>query len=110
VSAVIVLRFAAAIVLNGLAFIVWDVGTRPPLSLARDVARGMRRPNVFARGFARFFIGCGLLTLAADIARPAIPTLRAFTLLETGMLIAALLVENLIGPDVRRRLHRTFYA
>jgi hypothetical protein len=110
VHAVTVLRFAVAIVLNGLAFIVWDVGTRPPLVLARDVGRGLRRPNAVARGFVRFVLGCALLLLAAIVARPAIPTVRAFTLLETGMLIAALLVENLIGPDVRRRLRRAFYA
>ena len=107
-NAVIVLRFAVAIVFDALAFIVWDVGTRPPTDLARDLARGVRTPAVFARGFVRFFLGFALLLLAAIVARPAIPTLRAFTLIETGMLIAGLLVENLIGPDVRRRLRRAF--
>jgi hypothetical protein len=102
VTAVLALRFALAIVFNAMAFVVWDVGTRPPLHLARDVARGARVPAVLARGLVRFAIGAGLLFLAAVIARPGIPTLRAFTLIETGMLIAALMVETLIGPDLRR--------
>lgn len=103
-SAVLVVRFAVAIVFDALAFVVWDVGTRPPLQLARDVARGTRVPAKLARGLLRFAIGCALLLLAALVARPGMPTLRAFTLIETGMLIAALIVENLIGPDLRRRL------
>jgi hypothetical protein len=48
-----------------------------------------------------------LLVLAGVIARPAMPSLRAFTIIETGMLIAALLVEQLIGNDLRRTLRRT---
>jgi hypothetical protein len=104
VSAVVVLRFALAIVFDALAFTVWDVGTRPPTQLARDVVRGVRTPRILARGLVRFALGVALLFLAAEIARPAMPTLRTFMLIETGMLIAALLVENLVGPDLRRRL------
>jgi len=105
-SGVVVLRFALAIVFNALAFTIWDIGTRPPLRLIRDVAAGVRVPRVLAGGLLRFLIGLGLLMLAAVVARPAMPTMRAFMLIETGMLIAALLVENLIGPDLRRRLRR----
>jgi hypothetical protein len=100
----VVLRFALAIVFDALAFTVWDVGTRPPTQLARDVVRGVRTPQLLARGLVRFALGVALLFLAAEIARPAMPTLRSFMLIETGMLIAALLVENLVGPDLRRRL------
>lgn len=100
----LVVRFALAIVFDALAFVVWDVGTRPPLQLARDVARGARVPARLVRGLLRFLIGCGLLYLAAVVARPGMPTLRAFTLIETGMLIAALIVESLVGPDLRRRI------
>jgi hypothetical protein len=104
VIAVIALRFALAIVFDALAFTVWDVGTRPPTQLARDIVRGLRVPTLLARGLIRLALGIALLFLAAVIARPAMPTLRAFMLIETGMLIAALLVENLVGPDLRRRL------
>ena len=101
-SGVVVLRFALAIVFDALAFTIWDVGTRPPLRLIHDVANGMRVPRVLARGVLRFLIGFGLLLLAAVVARPAMPTMRAFTLIETGMIVAALLVEQLVGPDLRR--------
>jgi hypothetical protein len=106
VTALIFIRFAIAIVFDALAFTVWDVGTRPPLHLIRDVTRGVRVPAVLARGTLRFLTGLALLFLAALVARPGMPTLRAFMLVETGMLIAALLVENLIGPDLRRTIRR----
>ncbi len=102
-SGVVVLRFALAIVFDALAFTIWDVGTRPPVRLIRDVAIGVRVPRVLARGVLRFLIGLGLLVLAAVVARPAMPTARAFTLIETGMIVAALLVEQLVGPDLRGR-------
>ena len=103
ISGVVVLRFALAIVFDALAFTIWDVGTRPPLRLIRDVASGLRVPRVLAQGVLRFLIGFGLLFLAAVIAQPAMPTMRAFTLIETGMIVAALLVEQLVGPDLRGR-------
>ena len=102
-SGALVVRFAVAIVFDALAFVIWDVGTRPPLQLARDLVRGARVPAKLGSGLIRFAIGCALLYLAAVVARPGMPTLRAFTLIETGMLIAALSVENLLGPDLRRR-------
>lgn len=100
----LVLRFAIAIVFDALAFVVWDVGTRPPLALVRDLVRGVRVPAVLLRGLLRFATGVALLLLAAVVARPGMPTLSTFMQIETGMLIAALLVETLIGPDLRRRL------
>ncbi len=97
----LLVRFAIAIVLDALAFVVWDVGTRPPLQLLREVARGVRVPAVLGRGTIRLVVGGLLLLLAAVVARPAMPSMHVFTLLETGMLIAALIVEALIGPDLR---------
>jgi hypothetical protein len=102
VTALIALRFAVAIVFDALAFTVWDVGTRPPVALARDLAAGARVPRRFAAGALRFVFGLALLLLAALVARPVMPTARAFTVLETAMLVAGLLVEQLVGPDLRR--------
>jgi hypothetical protein len=104
VTLALVLRFALSIALDALAFIVWDVGTRPPLRLWGDVVRGARMPRSFAFGTLRFVFGAALLFAAADVARPGMPTMRAFTFIETGMLVAALLVEQLVGPDLRRQL------
>ena len=103
ISGVVVLRFALAIVFDALAFTVWDVGTRPPLRLIHDVRRGVRVPRVVVQGVLRFLIGLALLVLAAAVARPAMPTMRAFSFIETGMIVAALLVEQLVGPDLRGR-------
>jgi hypothetical protein len=102
-SGLVVVRFALAIVFDALAFTIWDVGTRPPLRLVRDVARGARVPRMLGAGVLRFLVGLGLLVLAAVVARPAMPTMRAFSLIETGMIVAALLVEQLVGPDLRGR-------
>jgi len=66
----------------------------------------VRVPRALGYGIVRFLVGCGLLVLAVLVARPAIPSLRAFTFVETGMLIAALLVEQFVGPDLRRNLRR----
>ena len=105
-SGIVVVRFAIAIALDALAFVIWDVGTRPPLTLARDIARGVRSPRAFGLGVVRLLIGAALLIIAALIARPALPTMRTFTFVETGMLIAALLVEQFVGPDLRSRVRR----
>lgn len=99
-----VVRFALAIALDALAFVVWEVGTRSPLRLIRDMIHGARIPRSLLRGALRFVAGAALLLAAGIVARPAMPTLRAFTLIETGMLIAALLVEQLVGADLRRAL------
>ncbi len=100
----LVLRFALSIVLDALAFIVWDVGTRSPRKLWSDVVCGTREPRSCAFGVLRFIVGGALLFAAADVARPGMPTMQAFTFIETGMLLAALLVEQLVGPDLRRQL------
>jgi hypothetical protein len=100
-------RFALAIVFDALAFVIWDVGTRPPLTLIRDIRAGVHQPAALLAGGARFLAGLGLLVLAGLIARPATPTARSFTFLETWMVIAALLVEMLIGNDLRSRARRS---
>ncbi|HEY4442574.1 MAG TPA: hypothetical protein VGN14_19125 [Candidatus Elarobacter sp.] len=100
------LRFALAILCNALALIVWDVGTRPPQRLAADIVRSLRSPRTLALGTVRFIAGLTLLCAAIVIAAPSIPTARAFSILETGMLIVALLVEQLVGEDARKIVRR----
>jgi hypothetical protein len=105
-SLLVVVRFATAIVFDALAFVVWDVGTRPPLRLLRDVWAGLGSPAVVLRGIARFVVGAVLLYLAVVVAMPAIPTATAYTIIEAGMLVAALIVEQLVGDDLRGRVRR----
>ncbi|MBV9440887.1 MAG: hypothetical protein JOZ24_12930 [Candidatus Eremiobacteraeota bacterium] len=95
-------RFALAIVFDALAFVVWDVGTRSPVRLARDVVRTLRTPRWLLRGLLRFATGLALIVLAGLVLKPALPTFNAFTVAQTGVVIAALIVEALIGPDLRR--------
>lgn len=99
---VVAARIAIAIVLDALAFTVWDVGTRPPGQLVRDVARGARRRRSFGFGAIRFLIGLALLVLAGLAVRPVASREAVFTIVETGTLLVALLVEALVGPDLRR--------
>jgi hypothetical protein len=100
-SLAVVIRFALATLLDALAFVVWDVGTRPPRRLLHDVVTGAREPARLRAGLIRFCIGFLLLVLAGLVARPALPTLRTYTVMETAMLIAALIVEQLVGDDLR---------
>lgn len=81
---------------------VWDVGTRPPARLAADILLALRDRRAFASGFVRFVTGVALVFFAALVARPGLPTAGAFTIVETAFLIAALLIEALIGADLRR--------
>ena len=80
----IVVRFAFAILFDALAFVVWDIGTRPPDQLARDVTASLGSPRTIASGLIRFALGAALLVFA--------------------MLIAALIVEQLVGADLRKAI------
>ncbi len=85
---------------------MWDVGTRPPLRLLRDLWAGLGKPAVVLRGIVRFVIGAVLMYLAVVVALPAIPTVTAYTVIEAGTLVAALIVEQLVGEDLRGRVGR----
>ncbi|GAC1411746.1 MAG: hypothetical protein NVSMB64_21720 [Candidatus Velthaea sp.] len=97
---------ALAIVLDGFAFILWDVGTRPPLTLARDLVAGARSSRIFSRALGRFLIGLTALSIAAAVTAPVIARFRDLTIIEFWTLIAGLLVEQLVGPDIRARIAR----
>ncbi|MFN2460232.1 MAG: hypothetical protein ABR591_06055 [Candidatus Velthaea sp.] len=99
-------RVAAAIMLETIAFAVWDVGTRSPVRLIADVRAGVRQPVSFRRGCFRFLVGIIALSGAAILTAPAVPRSGQWALLLALTLIAALLVEQLIGPDLRTRRYR----
>lgn len=102
----LVARFALATVLDALAFIVWNVGTRAPLQLLRDISASFSHLSSFAAGVVRFAVGVLLLVVAGWILAPAMLTFRTFSLLEMWTLVAALIVEQLLGPDVRSTVVR----
>jgi hypothetical protein len=92
-----------AIVADAGAFMAWNLASRSPVQLARDVAAGISRPTVAIRALVRFV--CGLLLLAAGAALllPLTLQVRTFTVLETWTVLTGLLVEQLIGSDLRTR-------
>jgi hypothetical protein len=92
-----VLRLAAAIVADAVAFLLWDLAARTPARLARDLATGLRGPAVALRGLARFIAGSLLLACGALVLVPISIETHTFLVLETWTLVTGLLVEALIG-------------
>ncbi len=97
------MRLAGAIALAALAFIVWNVGTRSPLALARDVRRAIRSPRGIFLGLISFAIGLIFVVAALVLVLPAIVDFETdLWLTLVLMFLVALAIELLIGPDVRR--------
>jgi len=95
-------RVACAILLDALAFIIWNVGTRPPLQLFADIRGSVRDARIVARGIATtlggfIFVMAATIVLIPAIAQPA----RDLPLTESVTFVAALAVELLVGKDVR---------
>jgi hypothetical protein len=99
-----VLRLAAAIVVDAGAFTLWDLASRSPVRLARDVAAGISRPGIAARAVTRIVAGLLLLAAGAALLLPLTVEVRTFTVLETWTVLTGLFVEQLIGADLRARL------
>jgi hypothetical protein len=99
------LRIAAAILVDTLAFLVWNLSTRSPLQLLRDVASGARRPGTLFRGVVSFAVGLLLLLGSLSILIPLLLPRHAIAVLGIWAAVTGLLVEQLIGADLygRRR-------
>jgi hypothetical protein len=94
---------AAAIAVDTGAFVLWNLASRSPLRLARDVAAGVSRPAVALRAVVRFAGGLFLLAAGGVLLVPLSLQVRTFTILETWTVLTGLLVEQLIGADFRTR-------
>jgi hypothetical protein len=81
----------------------WNLASRSPSRLARDVAAGLSRPAVAVRAVTRFAGGLLLLAAGAVLLLPLTQQIRTFTVLETWTVLTGLLVEALIGSDLRAR-------
>jgi hypothetical protein len=97
-------RLAFAILFDAFAFTVWDVGTRGPVQLTRDVANGFRSLRTFAGGFVRFFTGIFAIAIGGLAVLPIVARMREPGVVEGLTLITGLVVEILVGVDLRRRL------
>jgi hypothetical protein len=88
---------AAAIVVDAAAFSLWNLASRSPFRLVRDVVAGTTQPLVALRSVARFIAGLVLLIAGAVLLLPLAIQTRTFTILETWMALTGLLVEQLVG-------------
>jgi hypothetical protein len=96
-------RVAGAIVLDALAFIVWNVGTRPPLALLSDLRKGLHDRRVLGIGIVSAVVGFVFIMAATILLLPAIADpARDLSVSELLTFLVALLVEILVGDDVRR--------
>jgi hypothetical protein len=82
---------------------LWNLASRSPARLARDVAGGITRPGIAARAILRFVTGLLFLAAGAALVLPLTIQVRTFTVLETLTVLTGLLVEQLVGGDLRRR-------
>ncbi|MGP6158782.1 MAG: hypothetical protein ACLPYS_14970 [Vulcanimicrobiaceae bacterium] len=97
------MRLAGAIVLDTLALIVWNVGTRTPLTLLRDMRRAAGEPRAIFAGLVSLLVGLIFVAAAAVLVLPAVADPVAdFIPLEIFTFLVALLLEHLVGNDLRR--------
>lgn len=98
-----ILRLAGAIVLDTLALTVWNVGTRPPGMMMRDIVRGMRQPRTLLLGLFCALVGLVFVAAATILLLPAVgDAVSDFVPLEIFTFLTALGIEYLIGNDLRR--------
>jgi hypothetical protein len=96
------LRLAGAIVLSTLAFVVWNVGTRTPLEVLRDLRQGFRSPRVLFAGAVSVVVGFIFIVAATVLLVPAIADPASdFAPAEIFTFVVALAIEHLIGNDLR---------
>jgi hypothetical protein len=81
--------------------LLWNLASRSPARLARDVASGVAHPGIAVRAVARFAAGILFLAAGAAILLPLSIQTRTFAVLETWTVLTGLLVEQLIGADFR---------
>jgi hypothetical protein len=91
------LRLGAAIAADAAAFRLWNLASRSPARLLRDLVGGLSQPAAFAHGAARFAAGLALLTATAVLVFPVAIEGRTFMVLETWTLLTGLFVDGLIG-------------
>jgi hypothetical protein len=101
--AVAAVRIALAILLDAAALIVWDIGTRSPVRLVADIRAGLQHSTAIVQGLIRLAIGLLALFLGALVSAPVAVRPVDFTIVECWALVTALVVEQLIGPDLRAR-------
>ena len=94
-----------AIALATAAFAVWDITGRSPAGLAREIRNAAENGTLFG-GIMRFFIGAALFAVSVGAVIDAVPlsALPSYSTLQILAVVTALVVDLLIGDDLRRIL------
>jgi len=95
------LRLVLAIVLDTIAFVIWDVST--PFRLLVELFTGTHKQRALLFGFLRFIAGFALFILSEIVIIPLAIRVGSTTILEFGALATAFLAEQLAGPALRGR-------
>jgi hypothetical protein len=98
---------AGAILLETFALAVWNVGTRAPAAVLRDIVRALRNRRAFVTGTLSLIVGLIFVAAATVLLLPAVYDVGAdFVPLEIFTFLAALAIEYLIGADLRTVIAR----
>jgi hypothetical protein len=97
------LRVGLAILLDTAALVIWNIGTRSPARLFADVRAGLRKRSAVIRGLVRLAVGILAMTAAVTVSAPVATRAVDFTVIECWALAIALVVEQLVGTDLRAR-------
>jgi len=89
-------------VLDTLGFVVWNLGTRSPATLLRDVVATFKSRRGLATGLLSALVGAIFLTAGTVMLVPAIvdPPVD-FAPTELFAFLVALALEHVVGNDVR---------
>lgn len=96
------LRLAGAIALDTFAFVVWNVGTRPPLAVLRDLRRALGDARKLAIGTLAALVGFIFVVAASVLVAPVVADpAHDLTLVELFTFLVALALEYLVGDTLR---------
>ena len=95
------MRIAGAIVLETLAFAIWNVGSRSPLDVVRDAYRTVRERRGIFTGIVALAIGLVFVAAGTILLQPALPSERDAMPIELATFLIALALERTIGGDLR---------
>lgn len=96
-------HLAGAILCAAAGLIVWDIGTRSPSRVVADAIAAAHSARGLTRGILRFLIGLLFIAISVALLFLSLPQneFERYTTYQIGALITGLVVELLIGNDVR---------
>ncbi len=89
--------------LDAAALIVWNIGTRSPATLLRDLQTALRDARALFVGTLSVLVGLVFVAAATVLVLPVLPDPdRQLVPVEIFTFVVALGIELLVGDDVRR--------